>query len=573
MLTLFFFSFFAGAMAMASSPLLPLLFAIGIARDSQLFRRALLLGFVISWLLLQAIGYHPMQERGSLPPFFQLLLSISWVIAAGWLYYSSSRATPVEEEQIKGYWHWARQLAFFCLGATLALLWHPYVGVVLHALHLLVSLRALPFTGWLMLLCYGIGGAFVCWLLLMALGKLMQRITKIDRLAPLQKRLPFLIIALLLPSTLRLAFFPATATAPAFLADWEKGRHLHRRLTQLIGDATGGLFFLRPPQDPHRSTAIAMLPNIGRAPKLEGLSCWYNGDPLEEEQLRGRPTLIHFWSYSCLSCLHTLPHLRRWHREYGERGLLILAIQAPEFAFEANSDHLANAIEQLKIRYPVALDATRKSWEAFGNLYWPTNYLLDSEGNIRYVHFGEGDYLRAENAIRQLLGLSPLEGLVEPSSRKALTPEIYLGYDHAANYPPDWELQLDQPVRYQSKQEPMADQVTLDGLWCVEEDGVVSASEESTIYLNFLGRQVHAVLSGIHGDPIHLEIDGRPLTKKQQTPEFDGEGHLYVDGPRNYWILDVGRGYGRHLLAMKLPPGVKLHTFAFDAAASSSKEW
>ena len=135
--------------------------------------------------------------------------------------------------------------------------------------------------------------------------------------------------------------------------------------------------------------------------------------------------LIDFWTYTCINCIRTLPYLKAWDEEYRDDGLTIVGVHAPEFPFEKDAGNVAEAIERNGLAYPVVQDNDFGTWNAFGNQYWPAKYLIDAEGKIRYVHFGEGDYETTEQAIRSLLaenGDADLGGGVGPRMPRSPTP-------------------------------------------------------------------------------------------------------------------------------------------------------
>lgn len=140
------------------------------------------------------------------------------------------------------------------------------------------------------------------------------------------------------------------------------------------------------------------------APEFSGLQGWINSQPLAMSELKGKVVLIDFWTYSCINCIRTLPHLTSWHKEYRDQGLVIIGIHSPEFAFEKDSDKVKKAVKQHGIEYPVALDNNFDTWQKYKNRYWPAYYLINRNGQVVYTHFGEGSYDVTENNIRYLLG-------------------------------------------------------------------------------------------------------------------------------------------------------------------------
>jgi thiol-disulfide isomerase/thioredoxin len=164
-----------------------------------------------------------------------------------------------------------------------------------------------------------------------------------------------------------------------------------------------------PPRNASRAPleedAARRLPVLGRAPELVGVEPWFNtadGQPLRLTALRDRVVLLEFWTFACVNCQRTLPFLRRMHGRY-QRELAVVGVHSPEFAFERSVENVERAVRQGGLEYPVGLDNEFRAWNAYGNRYWPTIYLIDRAGRIRYTHIGEGDYGRTETAIRALL--------------------------------------------------------------------------------------------------------------------------------------------------------------------------
>ncbi len=150
--------------------------------------------------------------------------------------------------------------------------------------------------------------------------------------------------------------------------------------------------------------------------------------------------LIDFWTYTCINCIRTLPYLKAWDAAYRKDGLTIVGVETPEFAFEHEASNVKNAIEQFGLRYPVVQDNEMGTWNAYGNEYWPADYLIDAKGDVRYATAGEGDYSQTETAIRALLaeagasvgGMSHPTDVVTPS--EVATPETYLGTNRAQGW-------------------------------------------------------------------------------------------------------------------------------------------
>ena len=148
------------------------------------------------------------------------------------------------------------------------------------------------------------------------------------------------------------------------------------------------------------------LQSCGAAPDIRGITAWLNtpgGSPVDLTSLHGKVVLIDFWAYSCINCQRAIPHVVGWYNAYHDQGFEVIGVHTPEFAFEHEKDNVASALRNLKIGYPVALDNNYATWNNYRNQYWPAHYLLDADGTIRHIKFGEGDYDITERLIRQLL--------------------------------------------------------------------------------------------------------------------------------------------------------------------------
>ncbi|MGM9427854.1 thioredoxin family protein [Hydrogenophaga sp. MI9] len=167
-----------------------------------------------------------------------------------------------------------------------------------------------------------------------------------------------------------------------------------RRRTVLAGLASLPLLSLASPDG---------LQDWGDAPDFRGIGQWFNSPPLSLAQLRGRVVLVDFWTFACINCLRTLPHVNRWAATYQTQGLVVVGVHSPEFAFERSATGLQQAIQRHGVKHAVAVDNDHATWKAYDNRYWPAHYLIDGRGRIRYRHFGEGNQDVTEAAIRTLL--------------------------------------------------------------------------------------------------------------------------------------------------------------------------
>lgn len=158
---------------------------------------------------------------------------------------------------------------------------------------------------------------------------------------------------------------------------------------------------------PVRAAPSQLLRDEGAAPEFAGIEKWLNSAPLSIQGLAGKAVLVDFWTYSCINCINTLPHVVRWHEMYRDQGLVVVGVHTPEFAFEKSASNVEAALQRFNIRYPVAQDNRYLTWKAYGNQYWPAFYLVGRSGRVMRKHFGEGEYAEMEAAIQAVLAQKP----------------------------------------------------------------------------------------------------------------------------------------------------------------------
>ncbi|MBA2740975.1 MAG: cytochrome c biogenesis protein DipZ [Actinobacteria bacterium] len=291
-----------------------------------------------------------------------------------------------------------------------------------------------------------------------------------------------------------------------------------------------------------------------RAPELRGIERWLNtpgGRSVSIAELRGKVVLVDFWTYSCINCLRTLPHLKAWDRAYRKAGLTIVGVHSPEFAFERVTGNVRSAVQRLGVRYPVALDNDFATWRAYSNDYWPSKYLIDKAGRIRYTHYGEGAYEETENLIRRLLGEKgkrPRTSVADRTPTDLTTRETYLGYARIENLV-NPALSFDTEAEYRFPARALAqDQISYAGRWTVEAARAV-AGRDARLRLGFQANDVFLVLGG--EGAVRAFVNGRPARE------------IRVSGaPRLYTILRYPRlSWG--LLELRFDPGVEGYAFTF----------
>lgn len=294
---------------------------------------------------------------------------------------------------------------------------------------------------------------------------------------------------------------------------------------------------------------VAGLPDYGVAPAFRPDGAWINSPPLTMQKLRGKVVLVDFWTYSCINCLRTLPHLKAWYATYHNDGLVIVGVHTPEFAFEHVTSNVRSAVQRLGIRYPVVQDNSYKTWDNYANQYWPAEYLVDRTGHVRHTHFGEGEYGTTEGLIRRLLGAKGpgAQRIADTTPTEAMTPESYLGYTRIGSYTGS-HIVPNKAEQYHFAKSLSANAYSYDGTWTVGGERIV-AGPNARLRLDFQAKDVYIVLGG-HGT-VQVAIDG----KHTKT--------LHVDAERLYTVRASKRLAANALLELSFTPGIQAYSFTF----------
>jgi thiol-disulfide isomerase/thioredoxin len=318
------------------------------------------------------------------------------------------------------------------------------------------------------------------------------------------------------------------------------------------------------------------LPVEGRAPEFARIAAWFNSEPVAMASLRGKVVLVDFWTYSCINCIRTLPHVKAWHDAYKDRGLVIVGVHTPEFEFEKDPENVKAAIARYGIEYPVALDNDYATWEAYKNHYWPAHYFIDAKGNVRYHHFGEGAYGHSEAVIRALLaeaGSAPPETVAKeggkaPDFSRIGTPETYLGFDRMEYLGSPESVRLDEPSRYSAVNDPALNIFYFDGSWDVKRDHAVPAGSGARLVYKCRASKVNLVMAGSpEGKRVRVRVDGKALgdaMRGTDAKDENGEAVVTVKDGRLYELVDAKGDYADKLLELTfLDPGTKCYAFTF----------
>jgi thiol-disulfide isomerase/thioredoxin len=328
-----------------------------------------------------------------------------------------------------------------------------------------------------------------------------------------------------------------------------------------------------------------------RAPEFGGgrsPSDWINSDhPLQLTALRGKAVLLDIWDYTCLNCLRTLPYIRAWHERYAAHGLVVIGLHTPEFTFGRERTQIELATRELNVRYPVLLDNEFRTWKAYDNRFWPARYLIDHEGYIRFLGYGEGNYQEFERAIQSVLreidpdaALPPLmptlrdEDQTEAPLNQA-TPELRTGLHRGALGNPEGYAG-GVPILYRLPTHRVNGAFYVSGAWQANDEYLAyKGTSEGIIQLPYEATEVNAVLSPhhdsverfLHPETVAIEIwqDDLPLTEERRGIDLTEDGRVLVSRPRVYNLIR-NPGFERHELTLRVKTaGFALYAFSFVA--------
>jgi cytochrome c biogenesis protein CcdA/thiol-disulfide isomerase/thioredoxin len=429
----------------------------------------------------------------------------------------------------------------FVFGATLGLVFVPCAGPVLATISVVAAKEEVGLRAILLTLAYAIGAAVP--MLAIAFGGREAAASLRRHASSVRLVSGTLIAAVAVGLVFHLDDHLAQLTpgyTDFFQSKIESSATAKRELAKVRG---GGAALAAV-----KGTQSSNLPDYGVAPPLHAGGAWINSPPLTLTQLRGKVVLIDFWTYSCINCLRTLPHLKAWYAAYHSKGLVIIGVHTPEFAFEHVTSNVRAAVKRLGIAYPVMQDNDYKTWDNYANQYWPAEYLIDRTGHVRHTHFGEGEYGQTERLIRDLLGDhgATARRVPDQTPNELATPETYLGAARIENYI-GTEIRPGRMAVYRPAASLPQDELTYGGSWKIGSQQVV-AGPGAFLRLHFHAKDVYIVLGG-KGTVLAL-VDGKPLTT------------IPVNAYRLYTVRSSNTTEDA-TLELRFSPGVQGYSFTF----------
>ncbi len=538
---IFFLAYLGGLLTIFSPCVLPVLPFI-FARSDQSFRRSglpILLGMVATFTLLAsfaAVGGAWLVEVNQYGRYAAMLLLLLLGMALISPALSERLMRPFVSLGGRLQQHADQQgnlKGSLLLGVAVGFLWAPCAGPILGLVLAGAALNGANLYSALLLLVFAAGAATSLALALLAGGRIFS----------LMKR------GLGAEEWVRRGLGVAVVAGVVVIALGWDTRFLSQ-FTFLSTAKTEQKLITQLAQQPNAvAKTSAMQPLM---PPISGATQWLNSPPLSSESLRGKVVLVDFWTYSCINCLRTLPYLNAWNEKYHDQGLIIIGVHTPEFAFEKDPHNVEQAIRDLGITYPVAMDNQYAIWNAFSNKYWPAHYLIDAQGRIRDQHFGEGAYQETEHMIQTLLKeahqgvLAVGNGLVQVAGAGATaaaadmehSPETYVGYARMQNLASPEVIKQDLAAQYSTPSTLKPNQWALNGKWLVSAESAALQASGGTISYRFQGRDLHLVLGSHNDKPVRFKVtmDGA-APGADHGADVDEQGNGVIHEQRLYQLV------------------------------------
>ncbi|MEV5582347.1 cytochrome c biogenesis protein DipZ [Streptomyces parvus] len=442
----------------------------------------------------------------------------------------------------------------FALGLGLGLLYVPCAGPVLAAITVAGARGEISADIVVLTLSFALGTAIPLLVFALAGRRVAERVAAFRRRA---RGLRIVAGSLMIVLALGLAF-DVTAAIQRSLPDYTSGVQKKIEDSDTARQQLSGLYDDSNKELSRCQDGADELRSCGQAPPIEGINSWLNtpGDkPVDLKSLRGKVTLIDFWTYSCINCQRAIPHLRDWERAYKDAGLRIISVHSPEFAFEKKRSNVISGAKKLGVTWPVALDNDLTTWDNYRNRFWPAKYLIDARGTVRYFKFGEGQYDQTETMIRELLRqANPTVVLPKPTGRAmddltaGRTPETYLSTLRIRGYL-GTPLVDDKPTVYRFPKDPLPlNKLSLDGTWTAGYERF-TAGADARLAFSYRAKNANLVLAGT--GRVTVIVDGRTA----KTIDVSGSPTLYR--------LTDDKNPRTARLELRLDEGLEAYAFTF----------
>ncbi|MFN0157334.1 MAG: redoxin domain-containing protein [Bacteroidota bacterium] len=320
-------------------------------------------------------------------------------------------------------------------------------------------------------------------------------------------------------------------------------------------------------------TAQDLRPHTIRAHELYG-DFWFNSEPVPIAALRGRVIVIHFWDYTCAHSLRSIPYIKEWSKKYEQHGLVVVGVHTPKFPFGKNPEEVHKAVTRLGITYPVVMDNEAEIASKYGSRVWPSLYVIDKSGYVRFQNFGEGNSQAIEHAIQTLLydaGVDEeLPLLMEPLRDEdrtgavcyRVTPELFTGYvrgtlGNVEGYSPESVVEYLDPMLY------LDGRFYAGGNWMNDRNSLRLAPDgdkSGHIVLKYQALEVNAVIKpeGDSGFEVVVTQDDMPLSEASKGDDVtigeDGRSYLTIRDAKMFSVVR-NKEFGEHVLKLSAKSG------------------
>jgi len=442
----------------------------------------------------------------------------------------------------------------FVLGLGLGVLFVPCAGPVLTAISVVSAHHRVGLGAVVLTVDFALGASVPLLIFALAGQRVAERVSAFRSHAVIARQIGGVV---LLTMTLLIAFnvtdglqrvVPGYTTA--LQNHIEGGSYAKQQLAALTGAKKSGKLGSCAP-------GLSTLEDCGAAPNFTGITTWLNtpGDrPLSLASLKGKVVLVDFWTYSCINCQRSLPHVEAWYARYHNDGFVVVGVHTPEFAFEHVVSNVSQAAKQLGVVYPIAVDNGYKTWDAYQNDSWPAEYLIDATGQVRHAEFGEGDYGGTESLIRTLLTsanpkvkLPPPTDVPDKTPTTPLTPESYLGYNYGLPNFDGTTISENEPAVYTFPSSLPPDALAFSGTWTVGAEKIAAGSN-ARIELAFTATHVYLVLGG--AGTVKATVGSHSQT-------------IVVSGVPRLYTLVSAPSIESETLVLNVSPGVDAYDFTF----------
>jgi cytochrome c biogenesis protein CcdA/thiol-disulfide isomerase/thioredoxin len=466
------------------------------------------------------------------------------------------------------------------LGLGLGVIWTPCVGPILASVITLAAASQVTLTSVVITLAYSLGTAIPMLIVIQTGGQLLNNHPWLRKSSgTIQKvfGLVMIFVSIMIYfnldrqfQTFILSTFPKYGSG---LTQIENNDKVKQELNKLQGPSGNNLNLDLNTSSENQKYDYSnlLLSRPQAAPEIIPGGQWFNlptdTQTLKISELRGKVVLVDFWTYTCINCIRTLPYLKSWHDKYKDRGLVIIGVHTPEFEFEKEPKNVLQAIDDFKIEYPIVQDNNYSTWNAYSNRYWPAKYFIDKNGQVRAVHFGEGEYDETEQLIQALLeeaGQNVSNTSIENQKYNinAKTPESYLGYARIENFSSPETIKQDQPQNYSFPKDLYQNYFAYSGTWTLEKERAIP-QKGANLKLRFNAQKVHLVMRSPKKTQVKVYLDGK-LVDIINAGEDVKDGITVISEDRLYTLIKL-QSPGDHILNLEfLDDGAELYAFTFS---------